>query len=76
MGDQSNARLNVSNLKTLENKGAQKGSVASLVEIKSKQDSQARLSSIDKGDKRPGNEMAIKDMFEAKSKFEESSVLD
>ena len=37
MGDQSNARLNVSNLKTLDNREANhRASVGSLVEIKSK----------------------------------------
>ena len=37
MGDQSNARLNLGNLRTLDNKeGNHKASVGSLVEVKSK----------------------------------------
>ena len=77
MGDQSNARLNVGNLRTLDNKGANnQASVASLVEIKSKHDSQAKLSTVDKADRKGGNEMAIKDMFEAKSRWEENSMID
>lgn len=74
MGDQSNARLNVSNLRTLDNKDGNKASMQSLVEIKSKHDSQARLSSMEM--RKGGNEMAIKDIFEAKSKFEENSMID
>jgi len=39
MGDQSNARLNVGNLRTLDNKELKHASMSSLVEIKSKQES-------------------------------------